>query len=69
MKKTLSLKKETLARLGDDELCDVVGGTATYTCGCTATGGLTSGYSCAGVCSFDCATSTCPDIRITTLTL
>ena len=56
MKKNLSLKKETLARLGDDELADIVAGTFTFTCT------FTNGQSCGGVCSGVCPSYTCPDI-------
>ncbi|HEV2891902.1 MAG TPA: class I lanthipeptide [Frankiaceae bacterium] len=64
MKKTLSLRKEVLSRLDDDELADVVGGTATFTCGCTSA--LTEGVSCGGVCSVNCGdTFGCPSALLT----
>ena len=56
MKKKLSLKKETLARLDADELAEVVAGTWTITCQFTA------GDSCGGVCSGYCPSYTCPDV-------
>ena len=67
MDKKLALKKETLARLDNYELTEVVGGTFTATCGCT-------GYSCASVCidsgycpTYTCPSDTCP--AATTLTV
>lgn len=55
MKKRLSLKKETLSRLDNDELAEVVAGTY-YTFLCEFTGG----NSCGSVCSGYCPSYTCP---------